>query len=410
MSQYHSLSNEISKRIKEDRIKHTENPYACKDTQIIRRYANHDNPKLWRPAFVMDVEKILHNNYYNRYSDKTQVLSCYKNDDVSRRALHVQLVSRIARTIGASLNLNLDLIEAISLGHDIGHTPFGHAGERFLNELYSENTSRLFNNNVQSVRVLDKLVCRNVSLQVLDGILCHNGEMEQQEYTPKKLNTFAEFDRNVESCYTDITANKKQIPSTLEGCIMRISDIIAYIGKDRQDAAKIGLVPEQPPFSSGAIGTTNAEIINNMTVSIIENSYGKSYISMDEEIYEAFSLAKKENYEWIYGDPKIETMYTNNVRPMFYELYTELLKQAKNHDKNSILYKHHIEYLRTANKASRYFNVNTFIDEYWNSDPNDIVVDFIASMTDDYFVDLYHYLFPNGKYNVNYIGYFDTIS
>lgn len=117
--------------------------------------------------------------------------------------------------------------------------------------------------------------------------------MEQQEYTPKKLNTFAEFDRNVESCYTDITANKKQIPSTLEGCIMRISDIIAYIGKDRQDAAKIGLVPEQPPFSSGAIGTTNAEIINNMTVSIIEKSYGKSYISMDEEIYEAFSLAKK---------------------------------------------------------------------------------------------------------------------
>ena len=234
--------------------------------------------------------------------------------------------------------------------------------------------------------------------------------MEQQEYPPKKLNTFAEFDRNVESCYTDITANKKQIPSTLEGCIMRISDIIAYIGKDRQDAAKIGLVPEQPPFSSGAIGTTNAEIINNMTVSIIEKSYGKSYISMDEEIYEAFSLAKKENYEWIYGDPKIETMYTNNVRPMFYELYTELLKQAKNHDKNSILYKHHIEYLRTANKASRYFNVNTFIDEYWNSDPNDIVVDFIASMTDDYFVDLYHYLFPNGKYNVNYIGYFDTIS
>ena len=110
MSQYHSLSNEISKRIKEDRIKHTENPYACKDTQIIRRYANHDNPKLWRPAFVMDVEKILHNNYYNRYSDKTQVLSCYKNDDVSRRALHVQLVSRIARTIGASLNLILDLI------------------------------------------------------------------------------------------------------------------------------------------------------------------------------------------------------------------------------------------------------------------------------------------------------------
>lgn len=117
--------------------------------------------------------------------------------------------------------------------------------------------------------------------------------MEQQEYTPKKLNTFAEFDRNVESCYTDITANKKQIPSTLEGCIMRISDIIAYIGKDRQDAAKIGLVPEQPPFSSGAIGTTNAEIINNMTVSIIEKSYGNHTSAWTKKSMKLFPSPKK---------------------------------------------------------------------------------------------------------------------
>lgn len=404
---YNSLSKELMDRINEDRANHVENPYACKDNAIIRRYDGHDYPKLWRPAFVMDVEKIIHNNYYNRYSDKTQVLSCYKNDDISRRALHVQFVSRIARTIGMSLNLNLDLIEAISLGHDIGHTPFGHAGERFLNELYHANTGRFFNHNVHSVRVLDKLICRNVSLQVLDGILCHNGEMEQQEYTPKTLRSFEEFDRNVESCYTDSLANKRQIPSTLEGCIMRISDIIAYIGKDRQDAQKIGLVSSNQPFSSGNIGTTNAEIINNMTVSIIEHSYGKPYISMDEETYEAFSCAKAENYAQIYGNPQIDSMYNDNIKPMFDALYAELLKQAKNLDKNSILYKHHIEYLRTANLAARYFDTKDFLDAYVSGSPDDIVVDFIASMTDDYFIDLYHYLFPNGKYDVRYVGYFE---
>lgn len=245
-SKYHSLSKEVYEQILGDREHGKINPYACKDSDIIRRQPDHDAPHLWRPAFVMDVEKILHNNYYNRYSDKTQVISCYKNDDISRRALHVQLVSRIARTIGMTLGLNLDLIEAISLGHDIGHTPFGHAGERYLNEIYNEHTGRLFNHNIHSARVLDKLIFRNISLQVLDGVICHNGEMEQQCYTPKTFNTddpWGEFDRSVEDCYTDPSANKKQIPGTLEGCIMRISDIIAYLGKDRQDAIKIGLIP-----------------------------------------------------------------------------------------------------------------------------------------------------------------------
>lgn len=403
---YKTLSKELIEQINSDRKNHSDNPYACKDNEVIRRYSGHDYSKLWRPAFVMDVEKIIHNNYYNRYSDKTQVVSCYKNDDISRRSLHVQFVSRIARTIGMSLNLNLDLIEAISLGHDIGHTPFGHAGERFLNEIYNANTGRFFNHNVHSVRVLDKLICRNISLQVLDGVICHNGEMEQQEYRPKELKNFAEFDNNVESCYTDNSANKKQVPSTLEGCIMRVSDIIAYLGKDRQDAKKIGLVSDDNIFTSGSIGTSNAEIINNMTVSIIEHSYGKPYISMDKDAYEAFSKAKKENYQLIYGNPLIDSTYSN-IKPMFETLYNELLKQANSINKNSILYKHHIEYLRTANSASRYFNVDAFIDEYLSNSPDDIVVDYIASMTDDYFIDLYHYLFPKGKYDIKYVGYFD---
>ncbi len=407
MSNYKSLSKEISEQIIYDKEHNIKNPYAFNEENIIRRYEGHDTPRLWRPAFVMDVEKIMHNNYYNRYSDKTQVLSCFKNDDISRRALHVQYVSRIARTIGMTLGLNLDLIEAISIGHDIGHTPFGHTGERYLNDLYHANTGRLFNHNVHSVRVLDKLIRRNISLQTLDGVICHNGEMEQQEYRPIKLDSFDDFDKRVESCYTDPSANKKQIPSTLEACVMRVSDIIAYLGKDRQDAIKIGLLDSHNSFSAEGLGNTNAEIINNMTVSIIENSYGKPYLSMDKEVYDAFSKAKKENYELIYNDDKREDLYEHNIKPMFEQLYNELLSQAKHMDKNSILYKHHINFIRQANQYSHYQPIDEFMDEYTSGSPDDIVMDFMASMTDDYFIDLYHHLFPNGKYKVDYTGYFE---
>ena len=135
MAIYHNLSEEVQNRIREDRANHVENPYAFKDENIVRREPDHDVANLWRPAFVRDTEKIMHCPYYGRYMDKTQVFSLCKNDDVSRRATHVQFVARIARNIGTALNLNCDLIEAIALGHDIGHTPFGHAGEKKLDEI-----------------------------------------------------------------------------------------------------------------------------------------------------------------------------------------------------------------------------------------------------------------------------------
>lgn len=397
MANYHSLSRKLAERIREDREKHVSNPYAFRDENVIRRQMDHDRANLWRPAFVRDCEKILHNPYYNRYSDKTQVLSGYQNDDISRRALHVQLVSRIARNIGRLLGLNVDLIEAISLGHDIGHTPFGHAGERFLNKIYHEHTGRYFNHNVQSVRVLDKMVNWNISLQVLDGVLCHNGEMEMSEYRPVSLQSFAEFDARVEECYTDPEANKKQVPSTMEACVMRVSDIIAYLGKDRQDAQKVGILSGEEAFSGGEIGSTNAEIINNMIVNIVENSYGKAFICMEPAYYEAFSRAKQENYELIYGNPLVDSIY-ENVKPMFEAIYEELLSQAKKHDKNSILYKHHVAYLKKDVK---------FQERYLEEEQDQVVVDFISSMTDDYLVALYHELFPKGRYGIPFRGYFE---
>ncbi len=400
---YHNLAEELQEQIKRDRENHWVNPHAFQDQDIVRRDEKHDRANLWRPAFVRDTEKIMHLPFYNRYSDKTQVFSLYKNDDISRRALHVQLVSRIARNIGSMLGLNCDLIEAISLGHDIGHTPFGHAGERKLNELYHGNTGRYFNHNVHSVRLLDAICVQNLSLQTLDGILCHNGEMELKEYRPQPYSDFQRLDQKMEHCYTDKSAVKKQIPATLEGCVMRISDIIAYLGKDRQDAMKLNLFTQEPHYNGSIIGTTNAQIINNMIVNIIENSYGKDYLRMDEEYFEEFSKAKAENSDWIYRDEKTDRIYQDTLNPMMEELYTHLLKDARSMDEHSIFYRHHIAYIEDITKYAR---KGKDCPDYRETPPDDMVVDFIAAMTDDYMIDLYRYLFPKGRYQVTYQGYF----
>ena len=401
MPNYHSLSKELQERIIDDREKHIVNSYAFKNEDILRRNMDHDKANLWRPAFVRDCEKIMHLPFYNRYADKTQVFSLYKNDDISRRSQHVQLVARIARNIGSLLGLNLDLIEAIALGHDIGHTPFGHAGERKLDELYRGQTGRYFNHNVHSVRVLDTMCGSNISMQTLDGILCHNGEMELEEYKPVRYADFKQFDEKVENCYIDKTAIKKLIPATLEGCVVRVSDIIAYLGKDRQDAEKLGLFEKKPEYTGGKIGTSNAEIINNMIVNLVENSYGKEYLKMNREYFDAFSAGKKENYELIYKIDKIEKVYQDDIFPMMEQMYEKLLEDAKAHDKKSVLFEHHVKYIQ---------NIMKYSPNKWNyeeCEPNAMVVDYIASMTDDYFVDLYKHLFPGSKYDVKYIGYFE---
>lgn len=397
---YDRVNKELIERIHHDRENHISNPYACTNNKVIRRDSSRDKENLHRPAYVRDIEKILYCPYYNRYTDKTQVFSFYKNDDISRRALHVQLVSRIARNIGTVLNLNNDLIEAIALGHDIGHTPFGHAGERMLSQIYHGNTGRFFNHNVHSVRVLDRLFSRNISLQTLDGILCHNGEFEKQKYIPKETIGFGEFDDIVESCYQDQNNIERLIPMTLEGCVVRICDMIAYLGKDRQDARLANIINTDTIFSDKGIGVENAEMTNNLVVNIINNSYGKHYIQLDEEYYDAIKNAKKENYEKIYFNEKTEEQYKNNLEPMFQEIYDKLLKDLRYGNKDSVIYTHHINFINQH--RGYYGNFNDYAAEK----PDDVVVDYIASMTDDYFVDLYDYLFPKGTNGIRYIPYF----
>jgi len=383
-SDYLSLSDKRAAEISEK--------LALEVKQVVRRVPERDRAKLWRPCYVRDIEKILHHPFYNRYTDKTQVFSFMKDDDITRRALHVQLVSRIARNIGRLLGLDLDLIEAIALGHDMGHTPFGHAGESLLNNIYHSRTGRYFNHNVHSVRVLDRIFNLNISLDTLDGILCHNGELELQEYRPESLSGFQEFDKKVEGCYTDRDNIKKLVPSTLEGCVVRVSDIIAYIGKDRQDAERAGIELEYQ-------GSDNSYMINNFVVNIVENSFGKDYIKMDEEYFLALKKAKSENYENIYLSGAVNEQYKKCLSPMFEMLYEKLISQFG--DKDSLLHRHHIDFVKT--RRGYYQTETDYVEE---NTPDDIVTDYIASMTDDYFIDVCAYLLPDAP-TVKYTGYFD---
>ena len=398
---YYDLSEELQNRIIEDRKNGYVNPYRTKDEDAIRRKQDWDRNKLLRPAYVRDCEKIMHTPYYNRYADKTQVFSFYKNDDISRRALHVQLVSRIARNIRTLLGLNVDLIEAIALGHDIGHTPFGHAGERYLSECFQEACGMYFNHNVHSVRVLDGILNRNVRLQTLDGILCHNGEFAMKEYRPVPMQDFTHFDDKYGQCYTDEKAIGRLIPYTLEACVVRVCDMIAYLGKDRQDAVRAKLIPDESIFEERTFGKSNPEIINNLIVNIVENSYGKDCIVMDEEYYKAIKATKKENYEKIYFNEAVDHVYENDIRPMFHMMYNQLLRDMKEGKTQSVISRHHIEFVKENTVTYGY---DSYLE---NTSKEQMVVDFMASMTDDYFVDLFDYLFPDSKYHIDYISYFD---
>lgn len=396
---YLSLDPEVEQAILADRAAGRRNPHRFDDAGVTRREPNpHDAATLTRPAFGRDIEKVLNVPAYNRYADKTQVFSFIENDDICRRGLHVQLVSRIARNIGSLLGLNTDLIEAIALGHDVGHTPFGHAGERFLNKLYHEHTGRYFNHNVHSVRVLDKLYRRNISLQTLDGVLCHNGEFAQQVLRVGDTDTFEALDALVEQCTADQAAIKDLRPSTLEGCVVRVSDMIAYLGKDRADALDMGVIGSLSDFDSTVIGRNNARIINNLTVDIVNASYGADRIAMSREAFDDLKLAKRQNYELIYLKEGMVTGAGNIVEEMFAEMYERLLADCTAGNEDSPLFRHHVKSL--VAKSTSFTE-----EEYLAEEPNQIVVDYLASMTDSYFMALYRHLFPASDKHIIARGY-----
>ena len=347
--------------------------YACRSSDAVR--LREDDEDL-RPPYFRDIDRIIYSLSYTRYLDKTQVFTRNDNDHISKRITHVQLVSKIARTIGRALALNEDLIEAIALGHDIGHTPLGHTGEAMLNEISRRELGEYFAHNIQSVR---HLMCvehngkgLNLCIQVLDGIMCHNGEILDSTYTPVKKDK-DEFLREYEEAYHDLAKANQNHPMTLEGCVVRISDVIGYIGRDIEDAIMIGKIKREdiPVEIQSVLGTTNKEIVNAIILDIIKNSMDKPYIKMSDTVFHALFGLKKFNEEHI---------YRYSITPEDKEMYRE----GMNH-----IYQRYLDDLEHNNRDSIIYSIflNEQCDEYLNNTSDKRkVIDFIAGMTDELFI------------------------
>lgn len=329
-----------------------------------------------RPSYYHDIDRIIYSLSYTRYLDKTQVFTRSINDHISKRITHVQFVSKVARTIGRALGLNEDLIEAIALGHDIGHTPLGHEGEYLLNEISLRELNEYFSHNIQSVRHLSFVENNgkglNLSIQVLDGIMCHNGEILKPIYEPQKK-TVDEFWNEYYESYKDIKKSSKNRPMTLEGCVVRISDIIGYVGRDIEDAIMLDKIKREeiPKNIVEVLGCTNREIINTIILDIIKNSMGKPYIKMSDRVFKALFDLKKFNGEHIYKfsmTAEDKEYYKDGMN----RIYSRYLEDIKNNNTQSIIY---------------LWFLNSQSEEYLNSTSDERkVIDFIAGMTDEMFI------------------------
>lgn len=367
---------EILEKAKENMLLREEvlSEYACKSKDAILLKEDDDAQDI-RPVFFRDIDRIIHSLGYTRYIDKTQVYSFTKNDHITHRVLHVQLVAKIARTIGRSLKLNEDLIEAISLGHDIGHSPFGHKGESYLNDICKREKIGYFYHNAQSVRELKDLEKLNISLQTLDGILAHNGEILVNKYVYKDKSE-EKFINELENVFSKECYSKTIIPMTLEACVVRLSDIIAYVGRDIEDSIKIGIVKREdlPKEITKVLGDNNSKIVDALIKDIIKNSFDRPYLTFSKEVFEALMKLKEWNFKYIYAS-KEANKHQDIVKELFNELYNCYLKKVEefNSGKNNL----------SESEKKLYDFVK---DKDTNINVKRAVIDYIAGQTDQYFL------------------------
>ncbi len=329
----------------------------------------------YRQAFAVDTDRILYSRAYSRYIDKTQVFYLVDNDHITHRVLHVQLVAKIARTIGRCLGLNEDLIEAIALGHDIGHVPFGHDGERFLSKLCKDSGIGAFHHNVQGIQFLDRVERKgtgwNLCLQTLDGILCHDGEIHDPVLSPETDKTFDVLNDQINGKKTK--SDFPLIPMTLEGCVMRMADTISYIGRDIEDAIRLNLIQRDdlPPDCVRHLGNTNGHIVYRLVTDLIENSQGRSYIAFSDEKAQALLKLKRFNYHRIYLNPSLKAR-KKDIGRLFNILFATYLDDLDKNHRSSAIFSHFLEGMS-----------EDYLQQHSSAE---MVRDFISGMTDRYFL------------------------
>lgn len=366
---------ELLSLLRDSREEHL-SPYAFRSRDSRgRRFA--EEPCTVRSDFERDTGRIIYSQAFRRLRHKTQVFFNPQNDHICSRIEHVIYVEYIATTIARALNLNLDLVQAISLGHDIGHSPYGHSGERSLHEcVRSRDPELYFQHEMQSLRVADLLATRtghkgegmNLSFEVRDGIVSHCGET----YSEYRLQP--DRSKSTKSILA-YHAGSHPMPATLEGCVVRIADKIAYIGRDIEDAARAGIMEFEdiPPAITSTLGSTNSQIIHTLVTDIIHNSLNQDMIMMSDETGKAMEELLKENVHQIYRSDKIrryEMRVKNTVEGLFEALANAITDPEKALASGNTVFVGLIDFSKT------------YPDE--NAPKLRIVMDYISGMTDSY--------------------------
>lgn len=369
-----------------------------------------------RSPFERDMQRIMHSQGYRRLKNKTQVFFAPHNDHVCTRIEHVTHVASVAETIAKLLNLNLDLVRAIAIGHDIGHAPFGHHGETVLQNIAEQNNLHEFWHENNSLRFIDKIetlpdydgVQQNLNLTyaVRDGIVCHCGEIDERFIKPRE---------EMVDLYT-IQKGGKLGAYTYEGCVVKISDKIGYIGRDIEDACTYGILTDKnlkelldivcttyPDTKLSEINTT--VLIHKFIMDLCQNSSIETGLCFSDDCYRVMKLIRDFNFKNIYDHPRISRFkkYATLILETIFEklseyypdikgnitkekqLYPKLLKEF---EEWLIKYSDYDLALKTEKKLAnkQIYNISEETD-YKNA-----IIDFISGMSDNFAIDVYNEL------------------
>jgi len=339
-----------------------------------------------RGDYFRDQTAIIHAQPFRRLKHKTQVFFAPENDHVCTRIEHVLHVSTIATTLCKGLGLDGEMAQAIALGHDLGHAPFGHPGERSLDELAKANDLGRFIHEVHSLRVVDRITRDgrglNLTYAVRDGIVSHCGEHFQQVSRPETR----EKDLNA-------ITNRQAAPLTYEGCVVRMADKIAYLGRDIEDAISTGLITKKdvPDELKRTLGSTNGEIIDTLVMDVVDASKNSDAIAFSDQRYQLFCRLKDFNYERIYNHPRLKESDTA-INNLIHSLYHHLDQRFRQYGEDGKAYQ--TSPFRVDQRFWTFFSKRKtlYADD---AQRRRCVIDFVAGMTDHYALQAAHeILFP----------------
>jgi len=345
------------------------------DSEILQK-RNYPRVEDIRGCFFRDLTAIIHSYPYRRLKHKTQVFFAPHNDHICTRMEHVMHVATISVTICKALGLDTDLAWAISVGHDLGHTPFGHTGEAILSKYLEKQGG--FCHEIYSLRVVDHLINSgkglNLTYAVRDGIINHCGEKFEQYLEPATV-----------PCVPEDIKSRSFYPCTWEGIAVRMSDKIAYLGRDLEDAMRLGIVKAQeiPEKVSRTLGGENSSMINTMVCDAVDNAGKKGKIGFSDPVYEAMVSLKKFNYEHIYQSQEL-IKYDQRIQrliDMLWEYLSEIFAR----------YGFDVERYEgeQTNVAAEFAGYLKKMEAFYRTeeDFSYVIPDYIAGMTDKFAID-----------------------